>query len=161
MSLFNFFKKNPETNNESKNEKENSYFNDIQDLFLTPLEKRNTNWIIRFNKTIPKCNFTKKSSANFVDKTGMNYLNLTYDNNGSDTVAGYIDFCLKNGVGISINGVEDNYEWIFTYGELLDFYINSEFYSNKMTEPFTENVIDTFIINKQELDNHLKNFYHK
>lgn len=143
MGLFNFFNKK-----NSKTIKKTSNFKNIEELFNTSPSERNESWINEFNNSLKNYTFERVNQNIFEDKAGMNYVNLKLSNQGKK-IDEFIDVCLKNGWGISINGNEENYDWLFTYGELTDFFLNNKFYSNQISEPFVGNVVDRYLLNKQ------------
>lgn len=148
MGIFDLFKKKAIT---QSLEKENSNFIDVEILFEIPLNERNKSWIQEFNKSIKNYYFDEIIPPTFEDKSGMNYLNLTLSKQSTTKIDEFIKVSIQKGVGISINGNENEkkFDWLFTYGEILDYYLNGEFYSNKISEPFTGIVVDTKIHNKE------------
>ena len=146
MGIFNIFKKKTLIENTIK---ENKEFKNIELLFKTPLNDRNEHWIKDFNTSIKQYNFSKNNIEFFEDTKGMNYLNLSLDSNANNKIWDFINFCLENGVGISINGSKQESDWIFTFGELLDYQINGTFYSNEISKPFTGQVIDRYLNGEQ------------
>lgn len=146
MSIFNIFKKKKVTDNI---EKKTFTLRGLDELFKTQLNERNKSWVIEFNNSVKNYRFEERNPNIFEDKTGMHYLNLTINNQNGNLIGKFIDKCIEKGIGISINGSEDKFDWLFTNGELLDYYLNKEFYSNKITEPFAGKVIDKYLHNKQ------------
>ncbi len=146
MGLFNIFKKKKSSENI---EKASFILRGIEELFKTQLDERNEAWIFEFNSSIKNYSFEETVPNFFEDRMGMNYLNLSINNQNGNTIDKFIEKCLEKGVGICINGVDNKYDWLFTYGELLDYYLNKEFYSNEISEPFTGKVIDKYLHERQ------------
>jgi hypothetical protein len=149
MSIFNIFRKKTSDENISPVISKNSTIKDIQLLFQTPPDKRDALWIEEFNISIKKYGFKKTNPEIYEDRTGMSYLNFTLDNQENEGVEKHIEYCLQNGNGISINGIQQHSDWTFTYGELLDYYINGSFYTNQISKPFIGNVIDKYFYNQE------------
>lgn len=144
MNIFNIFKKKSSANIIKAKEI------DIKDLFLTPVDQRDYSWKIEFNNSIKKYNFTKIYPEIIEDEAGMKYLNLCLkDKESSNSLDSFIDSCLENDVGIAVNGSKEKFDWIFSYGELLDYSINKMFYSETISEPYTGKVIDRYVNNRE------------
>ena len=146
MGIFDIFKRKKITENI---EKENSNLKKIEDLFKTQLDERNQSWIDVFNISIKNYRFEALLPNVFEDRIGMSYLNLTFNNQNGHEIDEFIEKSLEDGYGICINGKENEQDWLFTYGELLDYHLNKKFYSNQILEPFTGNVIDRYFHEKQ------------
>lgn len=146
MGIFDVFKRKKTNENI---EKVSFTLRDIESLFKIPLNERNNSWINEFNMSIKNYRFEEKNPNIFEDRIGMKYKNLVINNENGQIIDLFIDECLENGVGICINGNENNYDWLFTYGEILDYNLNKKFYSNEISEPFMGNIIDRYLHNKQ------------
>ncbi|GAB3974259.1 hypothetical protein GCM10028806_29740 [Spirosoma terrae] len=55
------------------------------------------------------------------------------------------DYLISDGLGIAINADKEEPDWVFSYGDVVDFYLNSKFYSNNITNPFTGIVTDRMV----------------
>ncbi|MBW7674044.1 hypothetical protein [Chryseobacterium chendengshani] len=144
MDIFKMFKKKSSENIVKTNDL------NIKDLFLTPLDQRNYSWIIEFNKAIKGHTFTKGNPENIEDEVGMHYLNLSLNSqDSSNSLEFYMNTCLENGDGIAICGTKEKSDWIFSYGDLLNYSINGVFYSVEISEPYTGRVIDTYINDRE------------
>lgn len=145
MGFLKFFKKDDQlskTNN-------NVNAQELETLFNIPLSERNSKWIDRFNILIQQYRFIELNPNNFEDKTGMNYLNLTFSNESDRKLKDYIDLSLKEGKGISINGNDKQADWIFTFGEILAYRMNGVLYSNQLLAPFGGEVTEKYFNKKQ------------
>jgi hypothetical protein len=145
MGFLNIFKKG------GNQKKINNDFDtqEIKALFLTPLEQRNSKWIDRFNILINQYDFEELKSNNFEDKTGMNYLNLTFSNNVKNKIKDYFILSLNEGKGISINGNKGQADWIFTFGEILGYQMNGTLYSTQILSPFGGDIREKYFHNKE------------
>ena len=144
MSIFKIFKKRSSDSIVKLNDI------DIKDLFLTPFNQRDHSWILEFNQALKRHSFTKLNPENIEDEIGMHYLNLSLDNqDNSNNLEFYVNTCLENGVGISISETKEKSDWIFSYGDLLNYSINGMFYSGEISQPFAGKVIDKYIHNRE------------
>ena len=142
MGLFDIFKK--KTPKENKTESTT-----LESLFNTPLIMRDDIWGKEFNQIIKNQKFSKISDKFLEDENEMKYLNLHIDSNSNNSINHYISSCLENGNGIYISNENKDYEWIFTFGDLIDFHLNETFYSNRISSPFSGEVIDTLFHNEE------------
>jgi hypothetical protein len=148
MSLFNLFKKK-----ETSTSKEPHYY-DIEDILRVPKNERDIIWRQKFLTSLLKTPLYSGQPGIVKNPEGLEYTNLTTiaSQKGIEpsSLTDYISLNLSNGYGIVLNGNKELSDWAFSYGDIVDFSINQEFYSGKIKAPFGSGyVIDKYVL-KQE-----------
>ncbi len=141
MSLFDFFKPKGEivttlTPAPSKKQAcDISKTNIVAELLKVSRHKRDDTWYQSFYQNVPAASFASATPQTLIGPDGFTYfvlntpdINKTFEpyciQNMKD------DFLLNNGWGIVLNPAEDkSAEWVFTYGNIVNFHLNNEFVS--------------------------------
>lgn len=106
----------------------------LDELFRTPVEARNEDWQNRFLSAVSNASFACQDPQVLIGPDGFPYFALFTPEPGVPFESFCIqhlipDFLLANGVGVAINPSAEGVDWIFSYGDILNFHLRSEFYS--------------------------------
>ena len=166
MGLFNLFKRKRIDNNSINNKininvsptriKDDNSQTDISEddivnkLFEVRKSNRDDSWVQTFLENIVEAKFQKKDLQAIEGPDGFSYFNLQLSKSKNKAeyfvIKDIIPSLLKDGIGITINANKDSSEWVFTYGDIIDFYLNGKFYSNVIKAPFGgDSVVDLTI----------------
>lgn len=165
MGLFDFFKKK-ENNDEQKisnsqqNKTSEKYLGDlnktqiIRGLCEVPKINRDDKWKQVFFKNISNASFRCGSPQVIKGPDENLYFNLLLPEPNKEFECFVVnnmisDYLLSDGLGIAINADKEEPDWVFSYGDIVDFYLNKQFYSNKITNPFTGTVTDIMLHNNR------------
>jgi hypothetical protein len=131
MGLFNkiFSKKNNYLGDLSKTEV-------LSELFEVPGENRNDAWENSFFENIGNASFRCGDPQVIMGPDGFPYFQLlmpvAYQPFTCHVVDHLVkDYLLENGFGIVVNPDKGNPDWVFSYGDVLNYFLNEEFYSSK------------------------------
>lgn len=120
----------------------------VNALMETPFEQRDTLWIDAFLKNIDGANLKLSQPEVILATDGYPYIQLETVKSDKSFQAFVIDqqlpSILGQGFGIVINAKNQTPDWVFTYGDIVNYELNDEFYTNE--SPFstqTENVAIT------------------
>lgn len=106
----------------------------IQHLLETPFENRDSAWIDNFLENIDECNFQLSEPEVAIANDGYPYINVnTVDANANFkafVIKSELSTILRNGFGIVINAKKNQPDWMFSYGDLLNYQLNNEFYTD-------------------------------
>lgn len=106
----------------------------INNLLTIPLEERNNEWVARFIDNIAEANLEVSEPEIIMSTEGFPYFNLRTVEAGENFQAYVIKqklpILLKNGFGVAINTTKENPDWMFSYGDILNFAIRDEFYTD-------------------------------
>ncbi len=108
----------------------------IFELLQTPKDKRDKNWKSAFFENIKTASFRCGNPQVFPgpDKFPYFALHLPEENVAFESFCISNlkdDYLLKEGIGVVINPSEKGADWVFTYGDLVNFHLRNEFYSNE------------------------------
>lgn len=143
MGIFDFLKnKNTEKKdgNPSAQEEKNGYYGDLEKtahltkLFKVPQETRDDIWKSKFLANVAEAGFACGNPQIIQGPDGFPYFQLETPrpNKAFQTyVIRHIipDFILEQGIGVVINAHKGQPDWVFTYGDLVNFFIRNEFYT--------------------------------
>lgn len=123
----------------------------INELIKTPLNERNTTWLNDFLSNIDECNLQLGNPEVAIANDGFPYMNVhtvdTNENFKAFVIKNELLRVLSNGFGLVVNSGNGTPDWVFTYGDLLNYHLNNEFYTED--SPFSEHGKD-FEIPKEE-----------
>jgi len=106
----------------------------INNLLTIPLEERNNEWVAQFIDNIAEANLEVSEPEIIMSTEGFPYFNLRTVEAGENFQAYVIKqklpILLKNGFGVAINTTKENPDWMFSYGDILNFAIRNEFYTD-------------------------------
>lgn len=106
----------------------------INNLLTIPLEERNNEWVAQFIDNIAEANLEVSEPEIIMSTEGFPYFNLRTVEAGENFQAYVIKqklpILLKNGFGVAINTTKENPDWMFSYGDILNFAIRDEFYTD-------------------------------
>lgn len=164
MQLFKFFKRKKDNNSIypsysdiiAKSSSDNFDKNEvILKLFQIPKSNRDDLWLKIFLENIIDAEFEIQDPQVLVAPDGFRYINLllSSDTNGVNyfSLKDMIPFLLRDGLGITINVDKGGSQWVFRYGDILDFYLNDQFYSIKIQEESYSDSLKCDTINNNQL----------
>ena len=105
----------------------------LKQLFKTPSEKREQDWLERFYSTVPEALLMDFEPQVSRGPDGFPYLELAIPDPGPFNgfcIAQILDALLDKGVGVVVWGDSrrgDNPEWVFRYGHLLSYKLYGRF----------------------------------
>ncbi len=143
MGFFDLFKKSEpkqETKKEVSVSNEEKYYGDLNktqiifDLIKIPVERRDESWTEKFLRTIPLASFRCGEPQIVTGPDGYPYFQLLMPNESESFQCFVIDkmkddFLIEMGYGIVINPTDKNADWVLTYGDILNYHLNGDFYS--------------------------------
>jgi hypothetical protein len=149
MEIFNFFKKKNIA--DKKPNINNDIIENMNSICKVSHEKRDHTWTQKFIKSLSYSSLKIDNPKIITDSYGREYYNLTQatDTDNGILIKDFITQNIENGLGIAINGNKETSDWIFSYGDILDFHLHREFYSDEIINPFTGLVKDTIIGNNR------------
>ena len=111
----------------------------IATLLLKPKEDRDAEWVGQFLANLPLASLRCGTPQIIAGPDGFPYFQLFVPEPGEEFQSFVIDkmvpdFLLERGYGIIINPGNEQPEWILTYGDILNYYINNSFF--KPESPF-------------------------
>ena len=143
MGLFKFLKRDKQEtiSNQEKYLGDLSKTKIIRELCSIPKNDRNEKWKQKFLENISTASFRCGNPQVIKGPDGMNYFNLLLPEMNKEFECFVIkhmvsDYLLSDGLGIAINVNKDEADWIFSYGDIVDFYLNGAFFTNQITNPF-------------------------
>lgn len=106
----------------------------LDNLFLTPHEQRNPEWQTAFLSNIEDASFACSDPQVMSGPDGFPYFVLNTPEPNKEFQCFVVkhmvpDFILENGIGIVVNPSKGQPDWVFTYGELVNYHLRKEFYS--------------------------------
>ncbi len=104
------------------------------DLFAIPLEHRDPQWKQFFLDNVSTASFACDDPQVMTGPDGFPYFILRTPEPMKSFTSYCIqnmkdDFLLHNGWGIVLNPVGEKADWVFTYGDILNYHINNVFYT--------------------------------
>ncbi|HEX8514548.1 MAG TPA: hypothetical protein VF868_00005 [Bacteroidia bacterium] len=140
MGLFHFFKtkeKQAENIQQKKSDRPECDISKTQimaDLFSVPREKRDDKWKQTFFENVQTASFACNNPQVTIGPDGFPYFALSTPEPQKPFESFCIrnmkeDFLLEKGLGITINPTDNSVEWVFSYGDIVNLHVNSEFYS--------------------------------
>lgn len=124
----------------SKNEQEETALGDlektviIQTLMQAAFEQRDESWRDGFLAAIDGANLKVARQEVVIGKDGFPYLQLETVNIGESFKAFVINkelpTILKQGLGVVINAQNERADWAFSYGDIVNFEVRDEFYTD-------------------------------
>lgn len=108
----------------------------IDNLLTVPFGERDEVWRDTFLNNIAECTLKLADTEVVIGPDGYPYFQLESvpkDQNFQAFVIRnrLLDFVLPKGFGIAINTQNENPDWIFTYGDLVNYSLNDEFYTDE------------------------------
>lgn len=108
----------------------------IDNLLTVPFGERDELWRDTFLNNIAECTLKLADTEVVIGPDGYPYFQLESvpkDQNFQAFVIRnrLLDFVLPKGFGIAINTQNENPDWIFTYGDLVNYSLNDEFYTDE------------------------------
>jgi hypothetical protein len=126
---------------EPVNEKEpEGYLGDLEktqaiaELLLVPREERDENWVNRFLADLPLASFRCGTPQLIAGPDGFPYFQLFLPEPGEEFQCFVIDrmitdFLVERGYGVVINPGAGQPDWVLTYGDLLNYHLNGNFFT--------------------------------
>lgn len=106
----------------------------IQHLLETPLKERDSSWIDSFLEDIDESKLQLADPEVAIANDGYPYVHVkTADPDASFqayVIKSEVETMLQNGFGLVINAHKDQPDWLFSYGDLLNYQLNGEFYTD-------------------------------
>lgn len=111
-------------------DKTNILFNLIQ----TPAADRNEHWQKQLLENIPQASFRCGDPQVITGPDGFPYFQLFLPEPNKSFNCYVIekmkdDFLLSSGFGVVLNPTANSAEWVFSYGDILNYHLNKEFYT--------------------------------
>ncbi|MCS4227381.1 hypothetical protein [Sphingobacterium sp. BIGb0165] len=108
----------------------------INNLMEVPFAERDELWRDTFLNNIAECTLKLAETEVVIGPDGFPYFQLESVPKDQNFQAFVIknrlkDFVLPKGFGIAINTQNENPDWIFTYGDLVNYFLNEEFYTDE------------------------------
>lgn len=123
----------------------------LQHLLETSLPERTPQWIADFLENIDECNLQLAEPEVAAANDGYAYMNVkTVDpeiNFKAFVIRQSLKTILANGFGLVVNAHKEQPDWVFSHGDLLNLYLNDEFYTDESI--FSEHGKD-FVLPKDE-----------
>ena len=123
----------------------------INNLIAIPFQERNEDWVAQFLDSIAEANLQVAEPEVIMSNDGYPYFNLRTIETGSNFQAyvmkDRLSTILNNGFGVAINAHHEQPDWMFSYGDILNYALNNEFYTDDHL--FSRNNQD-FVIGKDE-----------
>ncbi|BES63438.1 hypothetical protein [Dysgonomonas capnocytophagoides] len=106
----------------------------LDKLFSVPFESRDESWKNTFLENVTDASFACNDPQVISGPDGFPYFVLNMPEPNKEFQCYVIkhmipDFILDNGLGIVINPVKGQPDWVFTYGELVNYHLRNEFYT--------------------------------
>ena len=106
----------------------------IEDLFQVPMENRDEFWQEEFLDAVPTASFACREPQVLVGPDGFPYFALYSPTPGEPFESFCIqnlldDVLLDNGIGVAVNPTNEGVDWVFSYGDLVNLRLRSEFYT--------------------------------
>lgn len=103
-------------------------------LFEIPPIQRNESWKSEFLSNVADASFACGDPQVIVGPDGFLYFNLMIPEPYKEFQCYVIrhmkdDFLLHEGFGVIINSNKEKPDWVFSYGDIVNFHMNGEFYS--------------------------------
>jgi hypothetical protein len=153
MAFWDFFSDKPKV--ELPPGKKTSYQGDMKKtallykLFEIPREKRDESWMKNFATNVADAGFRCSEPQVIQGPDGFPYFILFLPNQYQPFQAFVIrrmkdDFLLQAGYGIVINphGSQSYADWVFSYGDVVNFHINGEFYTSLHIPEFEDDELN-------------------
>ncbi len=125
----------------------------INNLLTIPLEKRNNDWVAEFIDNIAEANLAVSEPEIIMSTEGFPYFNLRSVEPGENfqayVIKNKLGNLLQNGFGVALNTRKENPDWMFSYGDLLNYALRNEFYTDE--HHFSINNQDFVIGSDEEL----------
>lgn len=117
-------------------------------LFQVPGEQRDENWQKTFLDNVADASFTCGNPQVIQGPDGFLYFELNIPAPGIEFQCFVIrhlseDFLLEHGLGIVIHPSKSPPEWVFSYGDIANFHLRNEFYTETDAPPMPANEIIT------------------
>lgn len=117
----------------------------IVNLFTVKYDDRDDSWKEKFFANINEASLAGGEPRIIEGPDGYPYFHLITPTSGKEYASFTInqlikDFLYREGVGLAINPVKDYPDWVFSYGDIVNYEIMDEFYSNSV-EWFNEEII--------------------
>ena len=127
----------------------------LEELFKVPKPEREKAWLDPFLAAIPTAGLASTDPQVLMGPDGFPYFALYSPPADAEYEAFCIknlipDILLKNGVGVAINPSSEGVDWVFSYGDILNWHLRNEFYSKAAGPqgPIDEEDPGTLIIEK-------------
>ncbi len=106
----------------------------INNLLTIPLEKRDNEWVAEFIDNIAEANLAVAEPEIIMSNEGFPYFNLRSVEPGENfqayVIKNKLPVLLQNGFGVALNTRKENPDWMFSYGDLLNYAVRNEFYTD-------------------------------
>jgi len=106
----------------------------INNLLSISLEKRDNVWVSEFINNIADANLAISEPEIIMSTEGFPYFNLRSvepeENFQAYVIKDKLSVLLQNGFGVALNTKKENPDWMFSYGDLLNYAIREEFYTD-------------------------------
>ena len=107
----------------------------LNSLLEVPFEERNEKWVERFLQSIDQANLKLGSPEVVIASDGFPYIQLqnvkTDESFQAFVINKQLPAILTQGFGIVINAQNERPDWIFTYGDIVNYELNDTFYSDE------------------------------
>ena len=112
--------------------------NRIYTLIQVPRAKRDADWENAFLENVSAASFRSGNPQVQLGPDGLPYFKLFLPETNKSFQCYVIDqmkddFLLAAGYGVAINPTKKGADWVFSYGDILNLYLNKEFYTDTQT----------------------------
>ncbi len=126
----------------------------IAELFKVDKNKRDDNWISTFLENVADASFRCGDPQLIKGPDGFSYFNLLLPEPNQDfqcyVIKHIAPWLTENGIGVVFDATQNEAEWIFSSGDILDYVLNGKFSAE--VEPSTvENGSSEFVEEKLEV----------
>lgn len=106
----------------------------LNELFAVEGEQRNENWRAKFLENVADASFVCSDPQVISGPDGFPYFVLNTPEPNKPFQCYVIknmttDFLLEQGLGVVINPGKGNPDWVFSYGDIVNYHLRQEFYS--------------------------------
>lgn len=123
----------------------------INNLLDVPLAERNNGWVAQFIDNIAEANLAVSEPEIVMSNDGFPYFNLRSVEPGENfqafVIKDKLPTLLQNGFGVALNTRKQDPDWMFSFGDLVNYALRQEFYTDEHF--FSRNNAD-FVIGKDE-----------
>lgn len=128
--------------------------NIIYQLVQTPIKERDENWQRTFLQNIGQASFQCGEPQVITGPDGFPYFQLFLPEPNKKFQCYVVekmmdDFLLASGFGVVINPTSNSADFVFSYGDILNFYLNKTFYTKEETSFSKESNDETILANEK------------
>lgn len=162
MGLFDIFKKKEQSKSVVQDQPSEAYLGDLDKtniifhLVQIPRSERDENWTKTFLENVGMASFRCGEEQIITGPDGFPYFQLLLPEPGNSFQCFVIDkmkddFLLNSGFGVVVNPTGNSADWVFSYGDILNYHLNKTFLTGNKTHFSKENEVETISANEEVL----------